>query len=75
MSAPHPRGSVVISTLVTLGFIGILALWIVAKVSTQQSEILSMLVGSLAAAFGQVVNYWLGSSAGSAACRARGARR
>jgi hypothetical protein len=54
-----------VSVVVTIGFIGILALWMF-HAPNPNDQVLSLLVGTLAAAFTQVVNYWLGSSIGSA---------
>jgi hypothetical protein len=58
-------GSVIVSCVVTIGFIGVLFLWLYRPIAVPNSEVLNVLVGTLAAGFGQVVNYWLGSSAGS----------
>jgi len=62
------NGQVIVSIVVTIGFVILLFLWILRPVSIAAgaaSEVLNVLVGSLAAAFGQVVSYWLGSSVGS----------
>lgn len=56
-----------ISVLVCLGFFG--TLWILLKAGVNFNDtvgqVLLILVGSLVAYMNQVVNYWLGSSAGS----------
>lgn len=57
-----------VSILVALGFFG--TLWILLKAGVNFNDtvgqVLLILVGSLVAYMNQVVNYWLGSSAGSA---------
>jgi hypothetical protein len=56
-------GAPVVSVAVTVGFIGILSVMTLRVVP--DSGVVNVLVGTLATAFGSVVNYWLGSSAGS----------
>ena len=56
-------GAPVVSLAVTLGFIAILATMTLHALP--DSAVVNVLVGTLATAFGSVVNYWLGSSAGS----------
>jgi len=56
----------VMSILVTFGFIAILALYIYQPPAAS-SEVISLLVGTLAGAFTQVVSFWLGSSSSSRA--------
>ena len=55
----------VLSTFVTLGFFGILASMLFYDYRPTDS--LLVMLGALGAAFGAVVNFWLGSSNGSAA--------
>lgn len=60
-------GSSVISTLVIVGFVIVLVL-LIAKpinISDQMASILNILIGTLSAKFGDVVQYHIGSSAGS----------
>lgn len=52
-----------LSSLVTIGFFGILTSMLVWE--TRPSEPLLIMLGALGAAFGAVVNFWLGSSNGS----------
>ena len=54
----------VLSTFVTLGFFGILLSMLVMEYRPTDS--LLIMLGALGAAFGAVVNFWLGSSNGSA---------
>ena len=54
----------VLSTFVTLGFFGILLSMLVMEY--QPTDSLLIMLGALGAAFGAVVNFWLGSSNGSA---------
>lgn len=56
-------GAPVVSVAVTVGFIGLLAVMMLRVVP--DTSVVNVLVGTLATAFGSVVNYWLGSSAGS----------
>lgn len=60
-------GAPIVSGLVVLGFLCVLALFFFGMFPSTDTAaaIANMLVGSLAAAFVQVINYWLGSSAGS----------
>jgi len=55
----------IFSTFVTLGFFGILASMLIMEYRPTDS--LLIMLGALGAAFGAVVNFWLGSSSGSAA--------
>jgi hypothetical protein len=57
-------GAPVVSGMVVAGFIAILMLWMVRPPGSTD-QVIVMLVGSLSTAFGAVVSYWLGSSAGS----------
>ncbi len=61
-------GPVVISTLVTIGFIGCVFALMVLKIdfSNTSGQAFLILTGVLSQAFAQVTGYWLGSSAGSA---------
>ena len=52
-----------LSTFVTAGFFGILVTMLVWEY--KPTEPLLIMLGALGAAFGAVVNFWLGSSAGS----------
>jgi hypothetical protein len=60
-------GPVIISTLVTLGFIGCVFALMVLKIdfSNTSGQAFLILTGVLSQAFAQVTGYWLGSSAGS----------
>ncbi len=61
-------GPVIISTLVTLGFIGCVFALMILKIdfSNTSGQAFLILTGVLSQAFAQVTGYWLGSSAGSA---------
>lgn len=56
----------VLAFVLTVGFFG--CIWMVTKteVSSSMRDALLILIGSLGAAFGAVVNYYFGSSSGSA---------
>lgn len=53
-----------LSTLIVVGFFGILG-WMMYQPSSIESQPLLIMLGSLGAAFGAVINYWLGSNKGS----------
>lgn len=61
-------GAPVVSVLITLGFMGSLMLLMTTKVNYNDvtGQALLLLIGSLSTMQVSVVNYWLGSSAGSA---------
>lgn len=58
---------VVISTIITLGFFTcVVLLFVIDRAwDERQANLLNTLFGGLLLGFGQVCNYWLGSSAGS----------
>lgn len=58
-------GAPVISVLVVVAFSTALGLFFVGRVPS--NEVALMMLGTLAGGFTQVINYWLGSSAGSKA--------
>lgn len=62
-------GAPVVAVIVVLGFLGALFVFMFRPIplDNSQSTLLNILLGTLGAAFTQVVNYYLGSSAGSAA--------
>lgn len=53
-----------LSTLIVVGFFGILG-WMMYQPSAIESQPLLIMLGSLGAAFASVINYWLGSNKGS----------
>jgi len=61
-------GTPVVSITVVFGFFTILTIFLTKPITMNdvQSAVLNILLGALATAFGQVCNYYLGSSAGSA---------
>ena len=63
--SPLAWGAPVVSGAVTIGFVGVLAS--LTLHALPDSGGVNVLVGTLATAFGSVVNFWLGSSAGSQA--------
>ena len=60
-------GAPVVSIVVVVGFVVMLIIWMVFPPTYEPAllSVLNILVGTLASAFGAVVQYWLGSSAGS----------
>lgn len=63
--ATHSPFPAALSAGITAGFFVILG-WMLYDESITNSEPILIMLGSLGAAFGAVVNYWLGSSSGSA---------
>lgn len=55
----------IISMVVLAGFLGILVGVMAGFLSISDNQVLLVLVGNLAMGFGQVLNFWLGSSEGS----------
>jgi Glycosyl hydrolase 108 len=67
---PMAWGAPVVSSIVTLGFFGILILLITRGMSGEDQQVVQIInitVGALAAGFATVVSFWLGSSQGSRA--------
>lgn len=62
-------GSPVMAMTVTVGFLAILSIFVLRplQLDTIQITVVNVLIGYLGAGFQQAVNYYLGSSAGSAA--------
>lgn len=59
-------GRVLVSVIVVAGFLCVVVLVLTTKMQgNATSEVLLVLLGALSAAFGQVVSYWVGSSASS----------
>jgi hypothetical protein len=60
-------GAPVISVVIVVGFFAVMSMLFVVKIELSSSSVtlLNVLFGALIPAFGQVCNYWLGSSAGS----------
>lgn len=56
----------VLSILITVGFFGILVGMMTGQLSTADNQALLIMLGALGAAWGAVVSYYFGSSAGSA---------
>lgn len=60
-------GRVLVSLVVTVGFMGVLILVITTKTQgNAPPEVMLVMLGALGAAFGQVVSFWVGSSSSSA---------
>ena len=57
----------VLAILITLGFFGVLLCLVFSWVPTDGKPVVMMMLGALATGFGTVMNYYFGSSAGSAA--------
>lgn len=63
----HNIGPVIVSTIVVSGFMAVLILFILRPInlSDTATTILNVMLGTLSAQFGAVVQYFIGSSAGS----------
>jgi drug/metabolite transporter (DMT)-like permease len=57
----------VLGTLIVLAFFTLLALLIFKEIPTSNNDVLNLSIGALISGFATVVNYFYGSSAGSAA--------
>lgn len=55
----------IISFLIMVGFFGCIWVIVAYKQDSEDHDVLYMMFGSVSAAFGAVIQYWLGSSAGS----------
>lgn len=66
-SEPPSRAAAIISLVIVVGFFGVLmTLLAVERVWDERATtLINVVLGALTAGFVQVVNYWLGSSAGS----------
>jgi hypothetical protein len=73
--SPIAWGAVGCSLVVLCGFAAVVVLVLVRPLPPGQETLANMLLGTLAAMAGAAVNYWLGSSAGSARKDAAMARR
>lgn len=59
-------GRVLVSLVVVVGFFAVIIIVLTTKLQGNATpEVLLVLLGALTAAFGQVVSYWMGSSASS----------
>lgn len=59
-------GRVLVSLVVVIGFFAVVLTVLTTKLQGNATpEVLLVLLGALTAAFGQVVSYWMGSSASS----------
>jgi hypothetical protein len=57
----------ILGSLVVVGFFALLILLIMSAVPESNMDLLNLVVGALIGTFSSVVNYYFGSSAGSAA--------
>lgn len=62
--SPISWGAPVVSVIVVIGYLGLV--FALLYKSIPDNQVTLVLFGGLSAAFAQVINYWLGSSAGSA---------
>jgi hypothetical protein len=61
---PENIGAIIVSIIATVAFVAVLILWAL-KPPSVSSDVLSVLVGALAAGYIQTLNFWFGSSSGS----------
>jgi hypothetical protein len=64
--SPIASGAVVVSVIVLIGFAAMLWLVIREEVPSNQRDMVTLLLGTLAGMASSVVAYWVGSSSGSA---------
>lgn len=55
----------ILGAIIVLGFFGLLGMLIIKGIPQTNEQLLNIAIGSLLAAFGTVVGYFYGSSAGS----------
>jgi hypothetical protein len=55
----------VLSTIITLGFLGLLTGMMTGYLKADDNQAMLLMLGALGVAFGQVTNYWLGSTSES----------
>lgn len=69
MNPSFRAGPAIISAIVVAGFIALIVVLVLKPIAMDErvAQILNILVGTLAAKFGDVVQYHVGSSAGSKA--------
>lgn len=58
-------GAIIMSVVVVVAFGAVMVIWVSRPGAPQESPVLNVLVGTLAAGFSTVLNYWLGSSSSS----------
>lgn len=54
-----------LSVLITMGFLGLLTGMMLGKLQAEDNQAMLLMLGALGVAFGQVINFWLGSTADS----------
>lgn len=69
MNQSFLSGPAIVSAIVVAGFVTLIVLLVVSPIKLEEhvAQILNILTGTLAAKFGDVVQYHVGSSAGSKA--------
>jgi len=67
MNDPKRYGQNIVCTIVVIGFVAVLVLFIMRPLtlSEQVLTLLNVMIGTLAAKFGDVVQYFIGSTSGS----------
>lgn len=65
--AMEKYGAILVSAMVVVTFGAVLMIWLLRPMVLQgsTSEVINILLGTLAANFTTVCNYWIGSSSGS----------
>jgi hypothetical protein len=60
--ATHSKVPAVLSVIVTTGFLGLLTGMMLGVLKAEDNQAMLIMLGALGVAFGQVMNYWLGST-------------
>lgn len=60
--ATHSVVPAVLSVIVTIGFLGLLTGMMTGTLKAEDNQAMLIMLGALGVAFGQVMNYWLGST-------------
>jgi hypothetical protein len=63
--ATRSKVPAVLSTIITLGFLGLLTGMMTGYLKADDNQAMLLMLGALGVAFGQVTNYWLGSTSES----------
>lgn len=64
-TATRSKVPAVLSTIITVGFLGLLTGMMTGYLKADDNQAMLLMLGALGVAFGQVTNYWLGSTSES----------
>jgi membrane protein DedA with SNARE-associated domain len=58
-------GPAALAVIITMGFLGLLTALMTGYLKAEDNQAMLLMLGALGVAFGQVINFWLGSTAES----------